>query len=697
MVMKVRKRDGSVQTFDREKIVLAVLGALTETASGGRDVAEQIAKDVVARLDSAAAKEPTVEEIQDLVEETLLAAGLDKVARAYIVYREQHAEARRTKAFLGVRDDLKLPVNSVKVLQKRYLLKDSSGAVIETPGEMFSRVASAVASVDAEYGAEEGSFDKFHKMMTSLEFLPNSPTLMNAGTPMGQLSACFVIPVGDSIVEIFDALKDMAVIHQSGGGTGFSFSRLRPMHDAVRSTGGVASGPVSFMKIFDAATEVIKQGGRRRGANMGILRVDHPDVLEFIGAKSGAAFQNFNISVAVTDVFLDALATGHKYDLVSPRTGKVTGQLPAADVFDLAAQNAWQTGDPGLVFIDEMNRANPTPAAGAFEATNPCGEQPLLPYESCNLGSINVSRFVSGADFDWPRLETTVRDGVHFLDNVIDASRFPLPAIEKVTRRNRKIGLGIMGFAEALILMKIPYDSSEAVKRAESLMKFINDHAHRASAALALKRGSFPNFAQSIWPARGFQAQRNATVTTIAPTGTISIISGCSSGIEPLFAVSYFRSILEGALLLEENQYFRDIAHERGFYNRDLLAEIASTGSCQHITSVPPDVKRLFVTAFDIAPEWHLRMQAAFQQHTDNAVSKTVNLPQSASVSDVRDVYRKAIEARLKGITVYRYASRADQPLTFVSSQPPVAGQPVTGRHAVFDSEYTGECRTCTQ
>jgi ribonucleoside-diphosphate reductase alpha chain len=552
-IRNIRKRDGTIEPFDRAKITRAVLGALTETAAGGRDLADKIASDVVRALEASGPGEPSVEHIQDLVEQSLVRAGLEKVARAYIVYREQHAETRRTKALLGVRDDLKLSVNAVKVLQRRYLKKDESGTVIETPGEMFNRVASAVAAPDAEYGAEHTAFDEFHAAMTSLDFLPNSPTLMNAGTAMGQLAACFVIPVGDSIVEIFDALKDMAVIHQSGGGTGFSFSRLRPKHDVVRSTGGIASGPVSFMKIFDAATEVIKQGGRRRGANMGILRCDHPDILEFISSKSGTALANFNISVAITDVFLDALAKGARYDIANPRSGKPVGQLPAADVFDLAASNAWQTGDPGLVFIDEMNRSNPTPAAGSFEATNPCGEQPLLPYESCNLGSVNVSRFVKGADFDWQRLESAVAVAVHFLDNVITVSRYPLPQIADITHANRKIGLGIMGFAEALILMGVPYNTTEALTRAESLMKFISDRAHKASAALARQRGSFPNFPESVWPKRGFDALRNATVTTIAPTGTISIIAGCSSGIEPLFAVSYFRSVLEGSLLLDEN------------------------------------------------------------------------------------------------------------------------------------------------
>ncbi len=690
MPRSIRKRDGRLEPFDAEKITRAILAALVETGEGGPDLAQKVCLEVVATLDTWGDDEPPVEKIQDLVEETLIRSGLEKVARAYIVYREQHAEARRTKALLGVRDDLKLSINAVKVLRRRYLRKNAEGKIIETPGEMFARVAKAVAAPDADYGSPEKAEEEFLSMMTALEFLPNSPTLMNAGTSLGQLAACFVIPVGDSIVEIFDALKDMAVIHQSGGGTGFSFSRLRPRGDVVRSTGGVASGPVSFMKIFDAATDVIKQGGRRRGANMGILRVDHPDILEFISAKSGSSLRNFNISVAVTDEFLAALEKGETYDLVNPRTGKSAGRLPAADVFDLAASNAWTSGDPGLVFIDEMNRHNPTLAAGVFEATNPCGEQPLVSYESCNLGSIDVSRFVSGGDFDWERLAGTIEKAVHFLDNVIDANRFPLEAIRKMTLANRKIGLGVMGFAEALILMGIPYNSEEALAVAGKLMKFVANRARAASEALGRERGSFPNFEKSIWSARGLEALRNATVTTIAPTGTISIIAGCSSGIEPLFAVSYFRSIMEGTLLLEENEHFRRIAQKRGFYSRDLLAEIAQTGSCRGVEAVPEDVKRLFVTAFDISPEWHLRMQAAFQEYTDNAVSKTVNLPRSASVGDVKRIFRQAADLQLKGVTVYRYGSRASQPLTFVSEEAAESTARIVG------SEWTGGCDACT-
>ncbi len=688
MPSAIVKRDGTTQAFDREKITRAVLGALRETAAGGRDVADRISADVVKTLEERRIDKPTVEEVQDLVEEMLIRAGLERVARAYIVYREHHAEARRAKALLGVQDDLKLPLNAVKVLERRYLQKNEGGEVVETPREMFRRVAKAVAAADAEYGGAAAETEEtFYRLMTSLEFLPNSPTLMNAGTSLGQMAACFVIPVGDSIVEIFDALKDMAIIHQSGGGTGFSFSRLRPNGDVVRSTGGVASGAVSFMRVFDAATDVIKQGGRRRGANMGVLRVDHPDIMQFIAAKSDGSLRNFNISVAVTDAFLAALAKGADYELKNPRNGKVTGRLSAADVFDLAASNAWMTGDPGLIFIDEMNRHNPTPAVGAFEGTNPCGEQPLLEYESCNLGSINVSRFVEDGDVNWDRLGATVDQAVHFLDNAIDVCRYPLRPIDAITRANRKIGLGVMGLAEALILLALPYDSDEAVATGEGLMKFVSERARAASAALAEKRGSFPNFDKSIWPSRGFKHLRNATVTTIAPTGTISIIAGSSSGIEPLFAVSYFRSIMEGTLLLEENDHFRRMAQERGFHTRDLLAEIASTGSLQKVKGVPEDVRGLFVTAHDIAPEWHMKMQAAFQKHTDNAVSKTVNLPKTASVSDVKKVFQAAIDLRLKGVTVYRYGSQSRQPLSFLS-------QPAPKR--IVESEWTGFCDTCT-
>jgi len=506
--------------------------------------------------------------------------------------------------------------------------------------------------------------EEFYDAMASLEFLPNSPTLMNAGTRMGQLSACFVLPVQDSIKGIFDAVKYMAMIHQSGGGTGFSFSRLRPKGDVVRSTHGIASGPVSFMRVFDAAADVIKQGGRRRGANMGILRVDHPDILEFIQSKSKEGhLTNFNISVAVTDEFMKKVERGEDYDLINPRTGKAVRRLKASDVFNLMVTSAWATGDPGLVFIDEINRNNPIPHLGMIESTNPCGEQPLLPYESCNLGSINLSKMVRDGAIDWERLKKTVRMAVHFLDNVIDVNKYPLRQIEKITKMNRKIGVGVMGFAEMLIKLGVKYDSQEALQKASEVMKFISEEAVKSSVKIGEKRGSFPSFEGSLWEKKGFKHMRNATLTTIAPTGTISIIAGCSSGIEPIFAVSFIRNVLEGTRLLEVNPIFEEVAKRRGFYSDDLMMEIAKKGSLQDVPGVPEDVRQLFVTAFDIAPEWHVRMQAAFQEYTDNAVSKTVNLVHDATIEDVRETYLLAYRLKCKGITVYRYGSKAEQVL----------------------------------
>ena len=660
---QVVKRDGSVEPFDPARIERAI--AKAQAAVGDCDGA--IAERCTARVVEQLGERPTVEEIQDLVECSLIEAGRADLAKAYILYRQRRADVRRAKRLLGVADDeLKLSVNATHVLERRYLRRDERGRVVETPQEMLVRVARTVAAPEADYpgGDVEQAEREFLEMMTRLEFLPNSPTLMNAGTELGQLAACFVLPVGDSLREIFDAVRDMALIHQSGGGTGFSFSRLRPRDDIVRSTGGIASGPVSFMEIFDAATNTIKQGGRRRGANMGILRVDHPDVVEFITSKlSGARLQNFNISVAVTDAFMEAAACGANYGLTNPRSGRVVDTQNAREILDLITTSAWRCGDPGLIFLDEINRHNPIPDVGHIESTNPCGEQPLLPYEACNLGSVNLAAMVDDGEVNWERVAATVRKGVRFLDNVIDASRYPLDAIGERTRANRKIGLGVMGFADALVKLGVPYDAGEALDVAEQLMAFISDEAHQASAALGEQRGSFPNLDRSGWPARGFAAFRNATCTTIAPTGSISIIAGCSSGIEPLFALSYVREIMEGTTLVEENPLFRRTADRCGFCSDDLFTEIARRGSCRGLDAVPEDVQRLFPTAFDITPECHVRVQAAFQKHTDNAVSKTCNLPHSASPADVRDIYVLAWRLRCKGITVYRYGSLGAQVL----------------------------------
>ncbi|MDH5701503.1 MAG: adenosylcobalamin-dependent ribonucleoside-diphosphate reductase, partial [Candidatus Bathyarchaeota archaeon] len=502
--------------------------------------------------------------------------------------------------------------------------------------------------------------------------------------------ACFVLPVDDSLESIFTAVKNMALIEQTGGGVGFDFSRLRPNGDIVRSTKGVASGPVSFMRVFDTATEVIKAGGKRRGAMMGILRVDHPDIIEFITSKQKPGFlSNFNISVAVTDDFMKTLEEDGEYWLTNPRTKERVKKLKARDVWDLMASSAWASGDPGVIFVDEINRYNPTPEIGRIESTNPCGEQPLLPYESCNLGSINLSRMVEDGKIDWKKLRETIRNTVHFLDNVIDANKYPLKEIEAITRANRKIGLGVMGFADMLIKVGIPYNSEEALQLAENLMKFVEEEARKKSVEIGEERGSFPNFEKSIWKDK-YNAMRNATVTTIAPTGSISIIAGCSSGIEPIFAISFIRNVLGGTRLFETNPLFETIAKERGFYSAQLLEEIAKTGSVQKIDGVPEDIKRLFVTALDIEPEWHVRMQAAFQKYTDNAVSKTVNLPNEARIEDVREVFESAWRLKCKGVTVFRYGSKPEQVL-YIGEIKTKESQFVTA-----ESEYAGGCPTKT-
>jgi ribonucleoside-diphosphate reductase alpha chain len=562
--------------------------------------------------------------------------------------------------------------NALTVLQKRYLKKNENGKVIERPEDLFYRVAENIAQADKLYD-KDTNIDvlvrEFYLAMSSCDFLPNSPTLMNAGRHLQQLSACFVLPIEDSIDSIFETLKNTALIHKSGGGTGFSFSKLRPKKDMVKTTNGISSGPVSFMQVFNAATEAIKQGGIRRGANMGMLRIDHPDILDFIVCKDkNDSLNNFNISVAVTEEFMDALENRKNYNLYNPRNGAITGRLDANEVFNKIVDQAWKNGEPGIVFIDEINYKNPTPEVGLMESTNPCGEQPLLPYESCNLGSINLGHFVKSGDIDWEKLERTVKTAVHFLDNVIDMNSYPIEKIGEITRSNRKIGLGVMGWADLLLYLGMPYGSSDSLILAEKLMSFIQSKSHEASKELAFKRGTFPNFKQSVYANEN--PVRNATTTTIAPTGTIGIIASASGGIEPIFALVYKRTqCLDNADMYEMNPYFEKLAKENGFYSMELMVKIAEKGSVRGLKEVPEKIKKIFVTSHDITPKDHIKMQAAFQKFTDNAVSKTVNFPSSSTKEDVKEVYILSYKTGCKGVTVYRDGSRDVQVLNLVNKK----------------------------
>jgi ribonucleoside-diphosphate reductase alpha chain len=642
---------------------------LSEILTGKNTIAKQQALDVSRFVRDA---------IDDLNMHTITGRMVDEVLRAKLMeYGITRVKPFKLDRSLFVKNGLMLSDNAKTVLQRRYLKKDRDGKIIETPAEMFRRVARHIAKAEKHYGKTDDNQlqqieDRFCDLMTDFKFLPNSPTLMNAGRQLGQLAACFVLPIEDSMEGIFDSLKNAAIIHKSGGGTGFSFSRLRPKNSQVGTTGGIASGPISFMKIFNTATEQVKQGGTRRGANMAILRVDHPDIMEFIYCKKDhGALNNFNISVGITEAFMAAVKERCEYDLLDPRDKRPVGRLDAGEVYGALVQQAWENGDPGIIFLDRLNRDNPTPALSEIESTNPCGEQPLLPMEACNLGSINLAKFVLDGEttpkVDYEGLKEAVWTAVHFLDNTIDMSRYPIAQIEKMVKGNRKIGLGVMGFADLLFRLNIPYNCQQALDTAEELMAFIQRESHAASIALAQERGRFPNFEKSIFAGQEACGYRNATTTTIAPTGTLSIIAGCSSGVEPLFALSFVRNVMDNDRLLEVNPFFEAVARKRGFYSQELMERIAKEGTLGHLESIPEDVRQVFVTAHDISPDWHIRMQAAFQRHTDNAVSKTVNLPRDATVEDVRKIYDLAHDLGCKGVTIYRDGSKENQVLSYSS------------------------------
>ncbi len=673
------KRSGSARNSAAQDIYKIV----ESMGINDRDAKDKLTQEVLLRLERDRVKNiaplpgmedlvsrpttnPTITEIQGIVDLVLKESTDDVKNQEYdtasIVGQEPEPEELPSISVIEVGS------TAETVLKRRYLGKDRQGNVTETIEDMFRRVAGNIASAEKKFNATADVKiweDEFYDVMTSFEFLPNSPTLMNAGRELQQLSACFVLPIEDSMESIFDAVKYTALIHKSGGGTGFSFSRLRPESDPVGSTGGVASGPVSFMRAFDTATDVIKQGGTRRGANMAILSVDHPDILKFIHAKEKSdTLNNFNLSVALNEKFMRAAEKGRDYDLINPANQKVAGKLNAKEVFNQIVDMAWRTGDPGIVFIDRINRDNPTPKLGSIESTNPCGEQPLLPYESCNLGSINLSKMVFGGRIMWEKLAKTVKIAVRFLDNVIEVNSYPLPQIGDRTRSTRKIGLGVMGFADMLIKMGIQYDSKEALTAAEDVMKFVDEEAAAASAELAKERGTFPAYKGSTYDKKGGLKLRNATRTTIAPTGTISIIAGCSSGIEPLFALCFTRNILDGDQFVEVHPIFEEVAKAGGFYSEELIRELSSKGGLKDMEDIPQKVKDVFKTAHDITPECHVQMQSAFQKHTNNAVSKTVNFPHDATREDVADVYILAYREDCKGVTIYRDRSRDSQVLS---------------------------------
>ncbi len=675
VINQIKKRDGSIVEFDKEKITNAIFKAAQSIGGTDRTEAERVADKVVESMNQKYKEEyvPSVEEIQDIVEKVLIETGHAATAKSYIIYRHRKNVEREMKTILGVEDDLKLPLNSVQVLERRYLLKDEKGKVIETPSGLFRRVANHLASNEKAYGADDETVkhyeEAFYHIMTNFEFLPNSPTLMNSGTPLGQLAACFVLPVKDDIADIFESVKNQAIIHKTGGGTGFCFSYLRPKGDFVASTAGIASGPISFMSAFDNATNVIRQGGKRRGANMATMHVWHPDIEEFTTMKqTPGVMENFNVSVMVDDKFMKAVESNSEYELTNPRDNEPVRKISARSLFNLISYSAWKSAEPGMLFIDEINRRNPTPK-DPIHATNPCGEVPMPDYESCNLGSINLSKFVEldwskvnwRKKVSWDRLRYVVRLAVQFLDNVIDLNKYPIEQIREQTLKNRRMGLGVMGFAQMLFRMGVRYDSELGYEVGEQVMKFMNDEARKMSHELGRARGSFPGFKDSPLSEK-FDALRNATCTSIAPTGTISMIGDTSSGIEPVFALSFLKTVRAGQYYYLD-PIFEKVLKVRGLYSEELIKKVMEEGTIQGMDEIPDDIKQVFRVAFDLKPESHVLMQAAFQKNVDLAVSKTINMPAESTVEDIENVYILAWKSGCKGITIYRDSSRTEQVL----------------------------------
>ncbi len=705
-IVSVKNDDGNIIKFEKNKITESIWKAVESVGGEDKELTEKLTDQVVELLKQKLKPKqiPTKEEILNTTEKVLIESGHAKTAKAFILLHQKRVEFRRAKNILGVEDDLGLSLNALVVMKNRYLRKNEHGEVIETPRQSFERVAKAIAQGDKLYKKSSKEIKQVEKefldMMVNLEFLPNSPTMMNAGTRHGTLSACFVLPVEDSVESIFGTLRDAALVQKSGGGAGYSFSRLRPREDVVQTTGGIAAGPLFFINAFDSALKGIKQGMKRYSTNMGILRVDHPDILDFIMAKeTEGVLSTFNLSVGITDKFMKAVYNDGEYELLNPRDNKIIKKMKARAIWNLIITMAWKNGEPGIIFIDKMNKDNPTPNVGEIESTNPCGEQPLLPYESCNLGSINLKNMLKGkngnAKIDWDKLRETTMKSVHFLDNIIDLNKYPIKKIEEVTKSNRKIGLGVMGFADMLIELAVPYNSEEAERLAKKIMKFIKDVAIESSEKLGKERGSFPNFKGSIWEKKGYKHIRNATLTTIAPTSNISIVAGCSSSIEPLFAISYIRNVANslGQNLIETNPLFEKIAIQGGFYSDELMEEILSQGSIQNIKGIPESVRMVFVTAHDISPEWHVKMQAAFQKYTDNAVSKTINFPNYTTPDDIENAYKLAYDLGCKGITVYRDGSRKFQIIKNSHKEKKLVH--IGKKPLIVDSGYAGGCTHC--